>query len=716
MATPNPRPTATPTPGAVLTISPTATMAGIPRIGLNLGSWSEFGAEQVSSNIAMNPGFEPLIDRAVVTVQDSYSTGFSDDLASMARPDGFWNGATFEVRTGASAGTDGTIASSQEAGSDGLPWFTTSGPAPTLAAGDIVSVTQTQISGGPYNWFWPAASDNYVAINTTDHRPSSPGTSVAELTLQSGQSTELDAYWDAFANNLPDGKFLQVNGNWQLSFWARSTSGSPTVKVTFERAGSSPFLSQTVTLTSTWQQFVMNFSATDNGPKNPLWLSLVASGTAGTAVRLDDVQLGRPSDFPNPWRAEVVQALRILRPGYLRDWQSQLGDTMTNRLAPIFGRGSQRWQPDPSNILYSFLYGLPDFLSLCQQVGAQPWIVLPNVLYDAEFTQLGKYLATAESTYGFTEIVVEFGDENFNPVFRGGSIPDPVHMAEAANRGFALLRAAAGSSVPLHLVINGLFVNPLYGSTVLGEAPQADAVDVAPYYLLSMNSKDTQATSLDSMFSLSDEAECVPQLQSAQSVKNKTVDIYELNAETTGGDAPADQRNPLDAGMISGAALVNRLIEGMNLGVRRQSVFAMTGYDDTISATIGSVYLWGVTRDLNDDSNMRPTGLALEMLNDAINGDFHKVSVSGTGSSGINAAAFLSSSGWSVIIASSNATPTVVTLSPAANGAPPTQATMLSAPTFTADNETSTNVQVLPTTLSDGQVTVSAYGVVELKP
>jgi hypothetical protein len=38
------------------------------------------------------------------------------------------------------------------------------------------------------------------------------------------------------------------------------------------------------------------------------------------------------------------------------------------------------------------------------------------------FTRLGDYLASAQSSYGFSEIIVEFGNESWNPSFRGGSI------------------------------------------------------------------------------------------------------------------------------------------------------------------------------------------------------------------------------------------------------------------------------------------------------
>lgn len=664
----------------------------------------------------MNPGFEPIIDRAIVIVQNTNSTGFSDNNAVLARPDGFWNGATFQVRTGASAGISGTITSSTAVGSDGLPWLMTSGPPPTLATGDAVSVTQTQTSGGPYSWFWPPTSDGYVEINTTDQRPGSPGHSVAELTLQGTVPTEIDYYWDELANTIPGGKFLPVNGAWQLSFWARATVGAPTLTTTFVRVGAMPFVSNIQMLGNTWQQYSINFTGSDTGPANPMMLSFVAKGQSG-AVRLDDVQLGRVIDSASAWRTEVVQGLQTLHPGYLRDLQLQLGDTMNNRIAPIFGRGPQRWQPDPARVLYNFPYGLPEFLSLCQQIGAQPWIVIPTAFYDNELTQLGNYLASEQAIYKFSEIIVEFGNENWNPIFRPASIPDPGRMAQAANRAFGLIRTAAGSAVPLHLVVNGQFVNPSYGWAVLNNTPQADAIDVAPYFFQTMNATDNQTTSLASMFNLSDESTYVPELQGYASPLKKNVDAYEVNLNTTSGTATGDQRNALVAGMVSGTALANRLIEGISLGLRRQMVWEMNCYNDSVSPTLGFVDLWGVERDLAAANDSRPTGLALQMLNTVIGGDFHKVTTSGPGSGNLTAAAFLNNGNWAVAIASSNAVPTTVQVLLPSGGTAPSIANELAASAITSDNETSTAVTISSIGLSPGpQVTVPAYGLVTLIP
>jgi hypothetical protein len=148
--------------------------------------------------------------------------------------------------------------------------------------------------------------------------------------------------------------------------------------------------------------------------------------------------------------------------------------------------------------------------------------------------------------------------------------------------------------------------------------------------------------------------------------------------------------------------------------VQRQLAWDLSSYADRISPSIGSVYLWGMARDVAAADNFRPTGLALQMLNNAINGDYYPITISGAASKQLSAAGFLSTSGWTAVIASSNPTDSAVAITFPASGKPPTRAYLLSAPSITADNEINTNVQVVPTTISGGVVIVPAYSVVTI--
>jgi hypothetical protein len=82
------------------------------------------------------------------------------------------------------------------------------------------------------------------------------------------------------------------------------------------------------------------------------------------------------------------------------------------------------------------------------------------------------------------------------------------------------------------------------------------------------------------------------------------------------------------AGAHGGAVLARQLLGGLLAGVREQAVYTLAGFD-AFTAERRLVRLWGVTRDLAP-GRLRPTGLALAMLNGAIDGDAHAALCSGS--------------------------------------------------------------------------------------
>ena len=182
--------------------------------------------------------------------------------------------------------------------------------------------------------------------------------------------------------------------------------------------------------------------------------------------------------------------------------------------------------------------------------------------------------------------------------------------------------------------------------------------------------------------------------------------------------------NPYVAGTASGAALADRVITAMYSGITRQMVFDLAQYDFTVSSSVGNVMLWGVANSLADEVSLRPTGLAVAMLDSAIaGGDFYPVTVSGPAASAITGAAFLSSNGWSMALVSDNSEPRQVTVTVPTSGASPTKVFTLTGATPTSTNDITTGnpdgkqqVSIVQTSLSGGQVTLPPYGLVVLLP
>ncbi|MEP7338944.1 MAG: hypothetical protein ABI977_14510 [Acidobacteriota bacterium] len=694
-------------------VEPVVAIPNLKRLGVNLGNWTAWGAEQLSSNVLKNPGFEGLIDRALVIVRRADQQRFADDTSWLGREDGFWAGAQFDVRTGKSAGQQGIIGDSRRAASDGLPEYITAGNAPTLNSGDVVALTRVTDTELPTQWWISAESKKSVSVVNDDSRPGSPGIRSLALKPSPGRPAEIISYLDAIGDRA--GKLLPVKGAWRFSFWSRCSEGSTPLTIEFRRQGSPVFLSKTITPGSAWKNTAFEFSPDDSGPAGTLELRLLASGDSGT-VLLDDFDLGAIQPRPFPFRAEVVNALEKLHPGYLRDWQGQLGDTLANRLAEPFARRTSRYRPSDD---IDFGYSLTDFLTLCARVQAIPWIVIPTTFSDEELTGLGRFLEWHAGPDRFEEVLVEFGNENWNQLFRPAGIPDPRAHGEAAERAFSKLRESVGTRVRLLTVVNGQHVNPEYSLRFAKPVPSADILALAPYVQHSLSAGLSQADRFAGLFAgddskLSESADGVRAL-------GKELAIYEVNLHTLEGNAKSEDRDPLTAGAIGGSALAKVMLDALALGVQRQCLYTLAGYDTWLADRSGYAKLFGIVRDLGATERFRPVGLATVMLNQAIAGDLMR-SVNPNGIQDVSLYAFRSAAGWSAAIVSSSAIEQTVSISfPTAPAqALPLSLLRLEARELWATNENANEVRIVEEAVKPNGTTISfrlpAYGLAVLLP
>jgi hypothetical protein len=130
----------------------------------------------------------------------------------------------------------------------------------------------------------------------------------------------------------------------------------------------------------------------------------------------------------------------------------------------------------------------------------------------------------------------------------------------------------------------------------------------------------------------------------------KRVAVYEVNFHTTEGTASSELRDLAVAGAHGGAALAQQLLGGLLAGVREQAVYTLAGFD-AYTADRRLVRLWGVARDLAP-GRLRPTGLALAMLNGAIGGDAHAANCSGAACGSLTAVYFRKAQRLALAVAS----------------------------------------------------------------
>ena len=694
----------------------------VHRLGVNLGQWSYWGAEQLGRNILMNPGFEGVIDRTLVRVTAPGNSSFSDDQTWLGRHDGFWAQAEYRVLTGVAASASGYLIDSLQRGRHGLPEYFPRRVERNLAEGDIVALTRITDTEPPYNWWFSGSDTGRFLPDSVKVRPGSPGIRSLRIEPQTGQTATLSSHLDTITDRA--GKLLPVQGTWLFSTWIYGDAEHDAeLSILFRRHGSAPFFELQIQPSSGWQRIEHHFEALDIGPAGALEFRVEVRGGP---VWIDDVWLGPQQAGFNPlsdtargshlnFAPEVIARLQQLQPGYLRDWQGQLGDTLENRLASPFARRSSRYRP-AANPFY--LYGLEDFLALNHHIGSRPWVVMPTTFSTEEARTLGTWLAHRIQDYNFDEVLVEFGNENWNSLFRPAGIQDPRHHGEAADKAFAALLEGAGHHPALRTVINAQHANPDAALSFNRHSRVADIIAIAPYVMHRLE-EVSQEEMLKTVFS--DDGNRMKTIADALNPPRQLA-VYEVNLHVTGGNASEATRNALVSSPAAGAALAKRMIEAMQAGATRQSLYRLTGFDTPVNDGNGLVRLFGLSANLHDPEALRPSGWAMVMLNRAIQPRLHAaVFAEGAVPDQITVAAFSGESAWSAALVSSSSTPQAVTLVfPDDGRALPSQGDVLDGLPVRFDGQerqlTPKPAQWEQTGGRSVAVTIPAYGLVTLTP
>jgi hypothetical protein len=251
------------------------------RVGLNLGSIDYWDNGQMLKNLvgAINPGFEPLIDQQIWALPAAgTTTSFTDPDKWDGEPANYWAGGTFKVVAsqtgGAEMGCTGTIASNTgpnyPTGTQVQPVFTLATPcAAPLATGDIIVLSKT-FTPTPEAWWeasnggmWVAISGGGKLTSDTADLCATCGTQAVTLDASTtGSSAAVTSYFDSAASfNL----FVLMNGTYQISFWAKTASGSPKLTVSASRlsAGGFDCGSHVEAINGAWSQYTISCTAAE---------------------------------------------------------------------------------------------------------------------------------------------------------------------------------------------------------------------------------------------------------------------------------------------------------------------------------------------------------------------------------------------------------------------------------------------------------------------
>ncbi|MBE9609564.1 hypothetical protein [Chitinilyticum piscinae] len=585
-----------------------------PTFGVNLGGSSYWGAEQLRANIVRNPGFEPLQERSLVIVDKLDGGRITDRDAWASRPDALWTGGRYQVLTGQHAGQSGAIRDyRRREGQAGQFWLDPALPA--AQPGDAISVGK---SGRlvPIPQWWSQGRVSLVAYQNGQH--------AARLLVQPGQPASLVSHFDTLGGQA--GRLLPVSGEWVLRLKARTENGKVRLLARFARNGQPPFVQQTVDPAAQWQMLEWRFSSHElpAGPPAPMALSLEAVGDG--EIWIDEVYLGEAASSAGGFRRAVLDSLKLLAPGYLRDWQGQLGDTVANRFVGEFHRQPVRYRPGDAETFYP--YSIPELFELCAATGSRPWVIGPTTLSAEEWREFALRLRQEADRHQLDEVVLEFGNENWNALFRPAGLTDVAKHREAVERAFAAARQGFGKGRRLLTVANAPFLWPDSPGAIVN-ANGVDRIAVAPYFMYELGHRgDLTAQRREA---LSSQLERLAQQQSRVRAAGKRLAVYEINFHTTLGEASAVERNRILASSIAGVGLARQLLEARLAGVRELAVYSLAGYSVRLDAGKGDVALFGITRDLAASGRWRPTGLALQQLNELGPGVAWRVQCRGAG-------------------------------------------------------------------------------------
>ena len=584
------------------------------------------------------------------------ATSCTDGANNGSWPEGFLDGGSYEVITGAASGTTGKIVHSTAASgqSGAVIQFAQAAKAP--ATGDFIVVRKTADGDATGGWDAQLIGGATVSTESKDLPPHTPGRQAVRLSAPTNaQGASVKQYFDSTAGR----SYVQMRGPYVVRFWAKGVGGNNSLGIAIERAGAGgPIFSQSVPLTAAWKKYSVPFQAHE--PTNAVGTVSFGLGVSGGQALVDDVSLVEAGSNGTAFRNDVLSALQRLQPGVLRymDSGENWGSDLDNMLAPEGGRrrsGYNRYFSTPNDMPI----GLHDFLVLCEKIGAEPWYTIQIGWSNKDVSNLMEYLGGGPATkYGalrgslghpepwtktFKTIHLEFGNEAWNSSQPGASM-DANPYSDRMTKVFALVRSSpAYAGGHFNLIANGQAVNTYLTTAILDRAKGMDTLDIAPYLFSTFADDSSIERIFGPMFA-------EPQLMdtSATGIVHRQANavatamhpiglaVYETNMGTTDGtvsQASIDSTVPsVGAGI---ASMEHMLLMLRDRGITVQNTFQLAGGSYHFNDKSGknrdeTSPVWAVVVDMGGPTNrVRPSFLAQQLANHAIRPTMLSTMISG---------------------------------------------------------------------------------------
>jgi alpha-L-arabinofuranosidase len=612
------------------------------KLGMNLGTPTFYGVSQTLKNLLYrNPGFEGTLFQSILQCHSATNQVCVDGNRYSGWKDGFWDGASVEIATGLSKGARGVVVhSGAPTAKSGISLSLSLAGSARIDAGDYIILRRSTTENPTAGW-WPEIPAG--ATMTAETRDLPPGTLGKQaLKIQSASAQQSVALRSYFG----DGTYIKLHGRYRLRFSAKSLDGHGRMNVRLYRqlpGQHRTFLDRWVDIPASWKAFDYEFEANElTAPVNGMELGLFFVSPA--SVLLDEFSLtevARSNDDSNPMLSQVVDTLRELSPGILRDWSNQLGESLVNWTAPRQARQRSVYSAFGSDNDVSL--GIHEFLQLAESIHAEPWIVVPTVFSLEEAGDLIEYLAgPSDSPWGkvraqrghpipWTDvnklIHLEFGNEAWNGIFAGGSIEDATAYGSRAQDIFKAMRASRWfQSRKFNLVIGGQSGYMERNSRIQAACSANDSFAVAPYTAFAIDHFASPEELFGSLFAESDDLVKKSYTYLNYSLLRASkhpvpLSVYEVNLHSTEGSISQEALDQLTPSIGAGISVAEHMLLMLReLGIRDQNFFdfAQTDFERSDKK---HVRLWGAVVNTESSGLRRPQFLALKIVNQALGGE-----------------------------------------------------------------------------------------------
>jgi alpha-L-arabinofuranosidase len=254
-----------------------------------------------------------------------------------------------------------------------------------------------------------------------------------------------------------------------------------------------------------WREYTADFIG---APPKSVWAEPFEIHTAEPGTLLIDNITLVEKEGPPPYGfyPKIVETLKRFQPSSLRIWVLQANNGFGKALDDALG------PPEESNLTFQETegartttpLGLHQMLELCEQVGADPWIITSTMFSVQEQKNLIEYLAgPPDSPYGkkraewghrapwtetFHQIKLEMGNETWNGMFVPQGFPGRGDQYGAYSEFmFRQMKASPWFHADkFQFVLNGWGAQAgqeswAFGAAALRNAPSAQAIDIAYY-------------------------------------------------------------------------------------------------------------------------------------------------------------------------------------------------------------------------------------------